>query len=230
METIPKLLMRGYLEGNDAIRRAVAPFMEVLSKPQVRRELLNDMDQSITRDMQVLNAAMPLISSQRKVAQNLGQVVDGAPSLRKYTVVGSRRAVYCTKHCGPKSTFTRGYQYAYIDDDGKHCLTDPLCEKCVRELSDPKNRGRLAQLLGLAKRKDGKRRQSVPKQDRSPRVEKTEPEVDSGKSADPEAPVRLDANALSDMTVSELRELAKSQGISPIPRRKLDLLTSIIQG
>lgn len=223
METIPKLLMRGYLEGNSTIRRLVSPFMEVLSKPQIRSELLNDMDQSMTRDMQVLNAAMPLISSQRKVAQNLGQVVDGAPSLRKYTVVGNRRAVYCTKHCGPKSTFTRGYQYAYIDDDGKHQVTDPLCEKCVRELSDPKNRGRLAQLLGLSKGKDGKRRQSVPKQDRSPRVEKTEVAV-------PEAPVRLDANALSDMTVSELRELAKSQGISPIPRRKLDLLTSIIQG
>jgi hypothetical protein len=246
MEAYLKLVMRGYLVELE-IGKFIKFFKECFDNFGIVLELMVDMRQSMTADMMSIKRLVSMISSPRKVAQSLGTVKDGAPALVKYTVTGYRRGVYCTKHCGPKSIYTRGYSYAFYDADKKPAVTEPLCEKCVRELSDKRERGRLARLMGMKREPDSRSGRPVHDQKPKPQTETQSPKRDHAKSIptpqpkvdvistpileEVGAPKRPDVKSLeqlSEMTVKELRVLAKANGISPIPTRKQALLTALM--
>lgn len=178
----------------------------------------------------IKDKVFPRISAPKRTAQLIGYESDGQARVRRYHIIGDPELVVCTKHCGPKSTSTKGFNYHVEYDNG---LRDVglLCEKCVSELSDKKNRGRLAALLGL-KKSDSNRSQG--RSSRSSTSDKADKllEMMNGPSKLPKSEGRPVKQAeklvdLYDLAFTELRLKAREKGISPLPRSKAAMIAAL---
>jgi len=197
----------------------VRPYMKSRDKKSFKA-LIEDNTSMIAADIIRVEKAVSMLSQPRMVAKSLGFVEENRAKFRRYNIIGRRHAVFCTKHCSGNSLYTRGYQFGFETPKGYRC-TKVLCEKCVRELGDPKNRGRLASLLGLKSNKShgnvrnrgsDKRPESRPNTRTVEKAPVETPKV-SGFTPIPPEPPKIDPLSLSLNTVAQLKAIANDLGI-----------------
>jgi len=255
MEAIGKLTSRGYFVSPE-VKKLMTPFLGMLGNTDQFKEVQSEQIKVITSDMQIIAQMAQYLSQPRTVARALGHERDGQARLRRYFPVGMRRAVRCTKHCTDKSMYTRGYTYAFQDDEGTPRVTNVFCEKCVRELGDPKQRSRLATLISVrthrGKGRDDDRQVKVATEfvktlDKTTTEQSSKPVTEDELSeAHPVTEVgarsakelyeathkrglvAINPSKLNALTVVQLRNLCKAKGISPLPSIKADLISAII--
>jgi hypothetical protein len=247
VETFTKVMMRCGGNIPSVLAADLRASQELLNGSTTLDEVHHDAEELIHVEALAVKRLSSFISSPREVARALGHIKDGKPNFRRWYIVGDRRVIYCTKHCNKGHPLTRGYNYAYQDDDGIWSRTNALCEKCIRELGDRKQSGRLAAMLGM--------KRSYESNDQV----NSKPEPVATKAKDPEwMTVQLEtgghassdtAEKLADRevlptvvhkskrpdgtpdlmsyTVNQLRDMCAEKGIVPIPRLKMQLVAAL---
>jgi hypothetical protein len=174
---------------------------------------------------QLLKRLSQLIMTPSRAANAISSVVDEAPKVCKWRIVGDPKLVYCVKHCSHKAPSTRGHHYYDVDNErdlGLHC------QKCVSELSSKKGVHQLRRLLersGKLKRVDDRRgEQSKGRNEKRPSAVERAAALLGLSEPKPKPPTSVN---LEEKSYQELRQIASDAGVEKLPRSKVKLIQVI---
>jgi hypothetical protein len=226
VQTLDKLHTSGLL--SPEIQKSMMPYVKAFADSQFKKEVLEELTKDLmSEETFIKDRVFGLISAPTRTARAIGHVIDDQARVRRYHAVGAPKMVVCTKHCGPKSTSTKGFNYYVEYDDGVRDI-GLHCEKCVAELSAKQNRGRLAAMLGLKKNKDDRTHDRSSRSDTKAKAKSLVDRLTSLSNGQPETPKPTKVN-VAELSFSQLRDLAKERGLTPIPRSKVALVTALTE-
>jgi hypothetical protein len=178
---------------------------------------------TLAGEIQAINRLAEKITTPGRAANAIGRVTGNDVRVVKWRIVGDPKAVYCVKHSSPKSPTTRGH--TYLDMETGNTL-GTLCQKCVSELSNKKGQHQLRRLLERSgKLKSTGDRRGSRKEEKSETAEELAARLIAGEESE-RPPIKED---LSLLTVGDLRQLARSKKIKPLPLLKADLIKAILE-
>lgn len=233
--------------------RQVATYKEVLdSNMQLEGKEFNEMlntvrafahgglkewEESLVKEMAAELALIERLASRiktpRSAALAVGRVsAELEVSVVKWRIIGDPRIIYCVKHCSEKSPTTRGHYYIAPSEGTKLGVH---CQKCISELSNKKGIYQLSRLLeraGKLPRNHGdtaKKDSSKGRQDKTPNFSNLAKELLAGADAIPlpDSVAKSSSEDLEELSMMQLRLIAKSKGAGKMPRSKLALIDLI---
>jgi len=195
---------------------------------------LKEWEESLVKEMAaellMIERLAQRIKTPRSAALAIGRVsAELEVSVVKWRIIGDPRIIYCVKHCSQKSPTTRGHYYIAPDLGEKLGVH---CQKCISELSNKKGIYQLSRLLERAGKLPRNHGDTAKKDSSKDRRGKTSPDFSNLAkqllaSEDAHSVEPSQSDDLGELSMMQLRQIAKSKGAGKMPRSKLEIIDLI---